>query len=192
MRRPLAASLAAGLLALAALAGCSDLQGTDGKQYVGGDGIVIIPPEDRADPVEASGPAVDGGELDLADYRGKVVVVNVWWSGCGPCRQEMPLLEDVVEEVGSTRCCSASTSGTRAGTTAQAFMRGTEVQFASFYDPGGEVLLAFPAISPRALPSTAVLDRRGRLAALVTGEVTSVVTLRDVVEDVAAEPVTEP
>jgi thiol-disulfide isomerase/thioredoxin len=185
VRRLLALGVAVGLLTVA---GCSDLQGTDGKDYVGGDGqIVVIPPEDRGDPVEAVGPAVDGGEIDLADYRGTVVVANVWWSGCTPCRREMPLLEDVVDEVGPDAVLLGINIRDSSKETAQAFMRGTEVDFPSFYDQGGEVLLAFPDIRPNRLPSTAILDRQGRLAAVALGEITGPVTLGDVISDVAAE-----
>jgi thiol-disulfide isomerase/thioredoxin len=171
-------------VAMVAVAGCSDLQGTDGKQYVGGDGqIIVIPPEDRTDPVAASGPAIDGGELDLADYRGDVVVANLWWSGCGPCRKEMPILDDV----GDGTALLGINTREPSKDNALSFMRGLGLDFPSFYDPGGEVLLAFDKIRPQAIPSTAILDRQGRLAALVSGEVTSPVTLRDVIADVVAE-----
>jgi thiol-disulfide isomerase/thioredoxin len=171
-----------------AVAGCSDLQGTDGKQYVGGDGqIVVIEPADRDDPVDASGESIDGEVLDLATYRGSVVVANVWWSGCTPCRREMPVLSDVVADVGDDAVLLGINIRDASPENARSFMRGIGVDFPSFYDPGSEVLLAFGRIKPQAVPSTAVLDRDGRLAALVTGEVTSAVTLRDVIEDVLAE-----
>ena len=50
--------------------------------------------DDREGPVELAGETVQGDDLDLADLRGQVVVVNVWWSLCGPCRSEMPMLVD--------------------------------------------------------------------------------------------------
>jgi thiol-disulfide isomerase/thioredoxin len=185
VRRLLALAVA---VALSAVAGCSDLQGTDGKDYVGGEGqIIVIPPEDREGPVEASGPDLFGDELDLADFRGRVVVANLWWSGCGPCLREMPLLEDVAADVGDDAVLLGINSRDSSAENALAFVRGVGVDFPSFYDPGGEVLLEFPKVRPNALPSTAVLDREGRLAALVTGEITSSVTLRDVINDVIAE-----
>jgi thiol-disulfide isomerase/thioredoxin len=172
---------------LLTVAGCSDLEGTEGKDYVGGEGIVVIEPEDREAPVDASGESIEGDELDLDDYRGSVVVANVWWSGCGPCRREMPVLTDVVEDAGEGAVLLGINIRDSSAENARAFTRGIGVDFPSFYDPGGEVLLAFGRIKPQALPSTAVLDREGRLAALVTGEITSAVTLRDVIDDVLAE-----
>jgi thiol-disulfide isomerase/thioredoxin len=171
-----------------AVAGCSDLGQTDSDlDYIGGDGqIITIAPEDRDAPVEATGESIDGGELDLADYRGQVVVANVWWSQCGPCIKEMPLLVDVVGEVDGAVLLGVNVRDLSADN-ARAFERGLDVDFPSFYDPGSEVLLAFKKIKPNAIPSTAILDREGRLAALVTGEIDSPVTLRDVIADVAAE-----
>ncbi|MDN4163734.1 TlpA disulfide reductase family protein, partial [Nocardioides abyssi] len=55
---------------------------------------------DREGPIELSGETVDGDTYDLADQRGKVVVVNVWWSGCGPCIKEMPMLTEADAETG--------------------------------------------------------------------------------------------
>ena len=182
-----AVAAAVGLLAVA---GCSDLGGTDdGLDFDGGDSqILTIDPEDRDGPIEATGETVDGGELDLEDYRGQVVVANVWWSGCGPCRKEMPLLVDVVDDLGDDVDLIGINIREATVDNAMAFERGVGVDFPSFYDPGSEVLLEFDGrISPYAVPSTAVLDREGRLAALVSGEVTSPVTLRDVISDVVAE-----
>jgi thiol-disulfide isomerase/thioredoxin len=183
---------AAGLLvaALLGLTGCSGLQGTDGKQYVAGDGqIVTFDREDRGAPVSASGEAVDGGRLDLADFRGRVVIANVWWSQCGPCRKEMPILVDIADDLGAETALIGINVRETGVDNARAFQRGVGVDFPSFFDPGGEVLLAFSDdLGPRSIPSTAVLDRQGRLAALVLGEVPGPATLKEIVEDIVAEP----
>ena len=185
MRRLAAIAATVGMLAVA---GCTDLGRTDDDlDYIGGDGqIITILPEDRDAPVEASGETTTGDRLDLADYRGQVVVANVWWSQCGPCRKEMPLLVDVVGDVDDAVLVGVNVRDASADN-ARSFERAVGVDFASFYDPGSEVLLAFKKLKPTAIPSTAILDRQGRLAALVTGEITSGVTLRDVISDVAAE-----
>ena len=90
--------------ALAVTAGtataCTEANGTNGKDYVAGDGVVIeIPPDERGEPVELSGETLTGDQVDLADRRGSVVVVNVWWAGCPPCRKEAPLLVDASDEL---------------------------------------------------------------------------------------------
>lgn len=185
MKRLVALVATVGLLAVA---GCSDLGKTENGIDPDTDGqILTFAPRDRDAPVEATGPAVNGDDLDLEDYRGQVVVANVWWSGCGPCRKEMPLLVDVVDEIGEDAVLLGINVRETGVDNARAYMRGVGVDFPSFFDPGSEMLLEFHGIKPQAVPSTAILDREGRLAALVTGEITGPTTLRDVIADVVAE-----
>jgi thiol-disulfide isomerase/thioredoxin len=174
---------------LLGLTACSGLQGTGDGDYVpGGDGnnVAEVAVDDRESPLELSGTTVDGEELDLEDLRGEVVVVNVWWSGCAPCRSEMPMLVEAADELDAEfvginiRDISASA--------ARAFEDRYDVTYPSLYDPGSETLLAFGAKrAPRSMPSTVVLDRDGRVAALVSGAIPSRTTLDALVEEVAAE-----
>ena len=64
--------------------------------------LVIALPAAASDPTgpapEFVLPAKAGGQLDLAKYKGQVVMINFWASWCGPCRQEMPLLEDIYKK----------------------------------------------------------------------------------------------
>jgi thiol-disulfide isomerase/thioredoxin len=181
----LAAALAATVLLGSA---CTEINGTEGKDYVSGDGGVIeIPPADRKAPVEVSGETLTGDHLDLADRRGSVLVVNVWWSGCGPCRVETPMLVDAADELaGDATIVGIDIRDSRED--ALAFERGLEVPYPSIHDRGSEQLLNFPSpYDPRSMPSTVVLDRQGRVAALIPGQLPSKLTLVDVVEKVAAE-----
>jgi thiol-disulfide isomerase/thioredoxin len=52
---------------------------------------------DTAPPVER--PDVDGKSRALAEWRGKLVLVNFWASWCGPCREEMPLLDKTQQQL---------------------------------------------------------------------------------------------
>ena len=57
--------------------------------------------------------------------------------------------------------------------------------YPSIYDPGGRNLLAFRhTLTPNSIPSTVIIDRQGRVAASVLGEVTSTTTLVDLVDEV--------
>jgi thiol-disulfide isomerase/thioredoxin len=144
--------------------------------------------KDRGDPVDVSGETVSGGNLDLADLRGQVVVVNVWWSLCGPCIKEMPMLVDAEEELpaADTEFVGINIRDA-APENAQAFERDRGVDYPSIYDPGSETLDEFGRYRPASMPSTAILDREGRVAVLISGEIASKTTLVTLVEDLLDE-----
>ncbi len=169
---------------------CSDVGGTDDLEYVGGNGKVVeVGIDDRQDPVEISGTTVQGEPLDIADLRGKAVVLNVWWSGCGPCRSEMPMLVEAEKELGKDQVAFVGINiRDLAPENAEAFERDRGVDYPSLYDPGSETLGALGSFETVAVPATYVLDREGRVAALMNGPVPSKSTLVTLVEDVLAEP----
>ena len=167
---------------------CTDANGTDGLNYVTDDGLVIqVAESEREAPVEVTGETLAGDPFDLAELRGEVVVVNVWGSWCAPCRREAPTLVAAAAELPD----GAALVGVNIRDdvdSARAFERANAVTYPSIHDPGSETLLAFPApFNPRDIPSTMVLDREGRVAALIRGELPSKLTLLDLVEEVAAE-----
>jgi thiol-disulfide isomerase/thioredoxin len=188
-RRRLSLLVAALAVAGTTATACTDVNGTNGKDFVTGDGRVIqIEPGDRGDPVDAGGETLDGDQLELADLRGKVVVVNVWGAWCPECRTETPLLVDAADELpgGATMVGIDVRDGSKED--ALAYVRSSGMPYPSIYDVGSEQLLRFPTpINPRDIPSTVVLDAQGRVAALIRGELPSKLTLLDLVEEVSSE-----
>jgi thiol-disulfide isomerase/thioredoxin len=174
------------LLAVVLLSACSGLSGTGDLEYIEGEGNVLqVAIEDREDPVDVSGDSLEGDSVDLAEWRGDVVVVNVWGSWCIQCRSEAPLLVEAAEEL-DVQVVGIDIRDNVAD--ALAFQREFGIAYPSIYDQGSEQLLQFGAkYGPKATPTTYVLDRKGRVAALISGEVPSLGTLSDVVEEVAAE-----
>lgn len=190
MRRVLAASALVGVVLTATA--CSKIGGTGDLNYINGDQeLVLVEAADRQEPLEISGTTVQGDPLDVADLRGKVVVLNVWWSGCGPCRSEMPMLVEAEDELAKDQPGQVAFVGINirdlAPETAAAFERDRGVDYPSLYDPGSETLLDMGKYAPYAPPATLVLDREGRVAALVNGPIPSKTTLTSVVEDTLAE-----
>jgi thiol-disulfide isomerase/thioredoxin len=132
------------------------------------------------------GETIDGRPISLSDYAGKVVVVNVWGSWCAPCRAEAPLLASAsrhLAERGVEFLGINSRDLNQAA--ARAFDRRYDVPYPSIYDQQGRTLLAFRGtLPPNSIPSTVIIDRKGRVAASVLGQITRG-TLYGLVEDVS-------
>lgn len=178
----------AGLLSLALLAGCgSGVEGTGDAGYTRGDGaITVLPVADREEPGAVTGETLEGEKVSLASYDGQVVVLNVWGSWCPPCRKEAPFLAEAARELEDDGVVFLGIN-TRDNSrdNALAFQRAQDLPYTSIYDPDGRTLLAFRGtLPPNSIPSTVVIDREGRVAASVIGEVSSANTLLDIVEDV--------
>jgi len=183
------AATACALLLLGATAGCGDAVGSSGAQgFVSGNGVITaLPAADRKAPGEVSGHTIDGEPVALSDYDGQVVVVNVWGSWCAPCRAEAPMLAEAARDLADQDVAFLGIdSRDPSESAARAFVRRFDVPYPSIYDQQGRTLLAFRGtLSPNAIPSTVILDREGRVAASVLGEITRT-TLHDLVEEVSA------
>jgi cytochrome c biogenesis protein CcmG/thiol:disulfide interchange protein DsbE len=103
------------------------------------------------------------GTRSLADYKGKVVLVNVWASWCAPCRDELPLLEKTHKRLaaeGGTVLGIDVKENSEAATKA---MHEFGLTYPSLRDPDGSYVRHF---GQTGYPETYVLDRRGRVAAV--------------------------
>lgn len=185
------ATIIAVLLAGAGLSSCSHdkANGSGDAGFVAGKGVITrLPVDKRKLPGNVSGETLDGKEISLRDYRGKTVVVNVWGSWCAPCRAEAPALAAASKQLSHRGVAFLGINSRdldRAA--AQAFARRFKVPYPSIYDQQGRTLLAFQGtLSPDAIPSTVVIDSRGRVAASIIGETTED-TLVGLVQDVMAK-----
>ncbi|KOU23470.1 hypothetical protein ADK52_18020 [Streptomyces sp. WM6372] len=152
-------------------------------------GATVADPTARPDAPELTGEDLDGKPVSLAELRGSVVVLNVWGSWCGPCRAEADDLERLSRQTRAdgVRFLGINTRD-RDPEAARSFVRAHHLSFPSLPDPTGELLLRFPPalLNPQAVPSTLVIDRRGRIAAGIGGAVTEE-QLRPVLAHVAQE-----
>jgi thiol-disulfide isomerase/thioredoxin len=182
-------TLAAGVL-LAGCAGTNAVDPTAGnpKGYFLTYGTVYLPPAARTAPVTGvGGRLLDGRSFNLSSWSGHVVVVNFWGSWCAPCRAEATTLEAVARR---TRGLGARFLGVDVRdevAAAEAFDETHHVTYPSIFDPADSEVLRFRGVEANSTPTTVVLDRRGRVAATISGEV-EYTTLLSLVRRIAAEP----
>lgn len=167
----LALPLAAALLA----AGCST--GTDavatGNEFnfvsPGGQTDITYDGDDRQPIPEMSGESLmeEGQQIELSSYEGKVVVLNIWGAWCPPCRVEAPQLQKVWEakEDAGVQVLGIDVRDDQRSAP-EDFMRDTGLTYPSIYDPPGRSLLALKGYPRAAVPSTIVLDKQHRVAAV--------------------------
>lgn len=103
------------------------------------------------------------GDASLADYRGKVVVLNMWASWCTPCRQEVPLLQKTQEQIAPRGGTVLGIDTQDASADALGFLRARSATFPSLRDRDRSYTHEFGVTG---YPETFLIDRRGRVAAL--------------------------
>ena len=181
---------ALGAVALLALTGCSSGSSSEatGTSFVAGDGsIVLLDPAERVAAPNLVGMTLNGQQLSSAGLAGDVLVVNVWASWCAPCRSEAPSLERLSKEFADQGVSFIGLNTRDSDTSARSFVERFGITYPNVIDRDGVLQLGFrESLPPRAIPSTLVIDRSGRVAARVLGAV-SESSLRGVIEAVADE-----
>jgi cytochrome c biogenesis protein CcmG, thiol:disulfide interchange protein DsbE len=110
-----------------------------------------------------------GGRASLADFKGKVVVLNFWASWCGPCRDESPLLQRWQRRIEQQDATVLGVDALDVTSDARAFARRYGLTYPMLRDGGGETRGRFGIAG---FPETFVVDRQGRIAAVQRGPVT--------------------
>lgn len=185
--------VALGALAAFALAGCTaQAQGytDDGANagYVSGDrSVTTWEAGERPGPIELAGTDTAGAAVDVADWRGDVVLVNTWYAACPPCRAEAPDLVDITTEYADAGLRAVGINGVDDAGAAQAFERTFEIPYPTILDSDGTAVAGLQGTVPlQAVPTTVLLDRDGNVAARILGRADPS-TLRSLVEDLLAE-----
>ena len=105
-------------------------------------------------------PARDGGEVRLSELRGQVVMINFWATWCGPCRQEMPLLQQIHAKYEPLGFTMLGVNVEPDSVAAQNWLKGMPVTFPILFDRKSEVSSSFGV---EAMPSTVLIDREGHV-----------------------------
>ncbi|WP_433786896.1 TlpA family protein disulfide reductase [Actinomycetospora sp. CA-101289] len=128
-----------------------------------------------------------GVDIGTASFPGQVVVLNIWGSWCGPCRAETPELEAAARATAPLGVQFLGIDVRDDRDAAADFLRDRGVSYPSIYDPPGRTLLALRGFPRNVVPSTIVLDREGRVAAVF---LTAVLTadIEPTIRRIATEP----
>ncbi|MET4621934.1 thiol-disulfide isomerase/thioredoxin [Arthrobacter sp. 2762] len=160
----------------------------DNKNYVAGDGSVTeFAKADRAAPVALKGTLFNGDTVKPEDLKGKVTVLNFWFAACAPCRVEAPQLEALHQDFKDQGVQFFGVNLRDEKATAEAFDKTFNLTYPSFNDKDGTVLLSVSGIvPPGAVPTTLVLDKEGKVASRVLGEIEKS-TLKALITSAVAE-----
>jgi len=186
------ARLVATALAAVSLTACAGLDGAGTRLAATaspstaalGVGVTIYPEGQRPSIPDISGTTLDGSALTVSTLRGSVVVVNVWASWCGPCRDESPLLGRVAAATRPAGVRFVGIDEQDHADAARSFAASAGTSYPHLIDEAGVLLSSLRLVPSSGIPSTLVLDRTGAVAARVIGPVDPA-TFQAVVEAVA-------
>lgn len=111
-------------------------------------------------------PTKAGTPIQLSQYKGKVVMLNFWASWCGPCRKEMPLMDQIYKKYTAAGFVLLGVNVDTDSTDAQKFLTQVPVSFPIAYDRENKVAKMYDVAS---MPSTVFIDRKGRVRQLHRG-----------------------
>ena len=111
-------------------------------------------------------PTLDGGEVDVAEYRGTPTVINFWATWCPPCRREMPMMAEVARSAEGVRFLFVN-QGENAGAV-ESYLTAANFQIPNLLLDQRQRLGAFFGI--RGLPTTLFFDASGELTEFHFGE----------------------
>ena len=112
-------------------------------------------------------PGLDGKAVSLSDYRGKVVLVNLWATWCAPCVAEMPSMEKLYQRLkGDDFEILAISIDTPGASTVAPFMKKHKLTFPALIDTQGIAKIAYKATG---VPESFIINRQGVLARKIIG-----------------------
>ena len=135
-------------------------------------------------------PDLEGKLHGLADFRGRVVVLNFWATWCPPCIDEMPSLERLHQAMADRGVAVIAVSVDERFSDVPAFVKRFDLTFSVLYDEGKKVSRKYQTFK---YPETYILDREGRLKSKVVGprDWAAPTVIRDMVDLLKEAPPSE-
>ena len=114
-------------------------------------------------------PGLDGRTVDLKDYRGKVVFLNIWATWCPTCREEMPSMERLYQELKGEAFEILAVSVDKTGAKAVApFMKSHKLSFPALLDPEGTIAKPYGVTG---VPESFIISKEGIIERIVIGPI---------------------
>ncbi len=127
-------------------------------------GVIKVPPAE--DPVRINLKDMNGNNISLSDFKGKIVFLNFWTTWCPTCRIEMPSMEKLHQKLKNKNFAMVTINLQESASQVKAFFKEFKLTFTSLLDSTGEVGASFGI---RAIPTTYILDKTGRIIGQVSG-----------------------
>ena len=127
-------------------------------------GVIKVPP--AKDPVVINLKDVNGRNVSLSDFNGKIVFLNFWTTWCPTCRVEMPSMEKLHQTLKNKDFKMVTINLQESASQVKAFFKEFKLTFTALLDSTGEVGASFGI---RAIPTTYILDKTGRIIGLANG-----------------------
>lgn len=173
MRRRVGALLLA-VATAATLAACTgknavDQNGSDFR-YVSSTKLgTVIAPAKRKNAGNFTLPALSAGaSISLSQLKGKVVLLNYWAAWCDPCKGEAPQLDLVYQQYKARGVQFVGIDTKDVKQNAQEFVKNNDISYDNVYDPTGESALKIGKVPAVALPTSVLIDKNGKVAAVYT------------------------
>jgi len=157
--------------------------GADRSGFVGPG--AVAPPFSAQTVPDSSVPAVTKG---IANYKGTPVLLNIWATWCGPCREEMPRIERLQRELGPEGLSVVAVSIDNPGMTdaIREFRKELKLSFEILYDESGKIRDDYQTSG---VPETFLIDRQGVVRRRLIGASWTVDDQRALLRELIAEPV---
>lgn len=149
------------------------IQNSGEAGFISGDGTAtFLNVEDRKSAPELIALDFNGKEIDLKNYKNKVVVLNVWGSWCGPCRKEAKELQELYVKNKDSGVEFIGINIRDSKVSAEKFITNFGITYPNIFDRDGVKLLGFKDTLPaNAIPSTVLVDKNGKVAARQLGPI---------------------
>ena len=127
-------------------------------------GVIKVPI--AKEPVVINLKDMNGRNVRLSDFKGKIVFLNFWTTWCPTCRIEMPSMEKLHRKLKDRDFAMVTVNLQESASQVKAFFKQYDLTFIALLDSTGEVGVAFGI---RAIPTTYILDKTGRIIGQVNG-----------------------